>query len=248
MKGALFLHGFLTDEKDFGKLPRIVKGRYDKISRIIFPGHQKPNDFSKFTVDDTLNMAVKAFDQLKKTCDDVDVYGFSMGGAIATYLTKIREPSRLILLAPANKYLNVKVGIEQFKFQVRTINTALKPGEQRKERLKKAKIIFSTNLENDKRGLKLLTRQLIPNYNYHTLSTFMKLIKKCNLNLTEIKCPTLIMWGYLDQFVPIDSANFVKGICTNEKSKLVIFDDISHLMLISKNDKEVIKEVINFIQ
>ena len=40
--------------------------------------------------------------------DDIDVYGYSLGGVIACYLQSIRKINKLVLLAPAYKYLNFK--------------------------------------------------------------------------------------------------------------------------------------------
>ena len=51
---------------------------------------------------------LEEFDELERKCEIVDVMGFSMGGALATYLSQVRKINKLILIAPANYYFNPK--------------------------------------------------------------------------------------------------------------------------------------------
>ncbi len=245
-RAAIFYHGFLTDDKDFGDLYESVKGRYDEIVKYVFPGHETPNDFSRFTEEEAFLTAEKAYDELRSKFDEIDVYGFSMGGAMATHIAKTRDPNKLVLLAPANKYLNFTFVIEQFKYQLRVASGLLKKPD--KEKYKEIKSTLDVYFANDRKGWSIFVRQLFPNYNYHTLTTFSKIIKHCNDGLTAISQPTLVIWGKLDQFVPFESITYISGMFRNEKSRVKIYDDISHLMLYGKNAKEVIDEIVDFIE
>lgn len=245
-RAAIFYHGFLTDDKDFGELYDSVSEKYDEIVKYVFPGHKTPNDFSLFTEGSTFETAERAYDELRQKHDEIDVYGFSMGGAMATHIAKTRDPKKLVLLAPANKYLNFTFVIEQFKYQLKVASGLLKHPD--KEKYKKIKDELGVYFENDKKGWSIFVRQLFPNYNYHTLTTFSKIIKHCNNGLTSIAQPTLVVWGKLDQFVPFESIKYLKEMLKNEDSKVKIYDDISHLMLYGKNAKEVIDEVVDFVK
>ena len=82
-------------------------------------------------------------------------------------------------------------------------------------------------------------KELLPNYNIHNLKTFMDIVKICNKELLAITCPTLIIWGKLDQLVPYNSVKYLYDISLNKK-ELVVYDDISHLMLLSENNQKII--------
>lgn len=245
-RAAIFYHGFLTDDKDFGRLYESVEKYYDKIVKYVFPGHETPNDFSRFTVDGTFDTALSSYDELRREFDEIDVYGFSMGGAMSTHIAKLKDPKRLILFAPANKYLNMTFVFEQFKYQLKTATGLMK--ERDKEKYKALKKELDVYFANDRKGWSIFVRQLFPNYTYHNLSTFAKIIKRCNEGLTKLSPDTLIIWGKLDQFVPYDSIRFLSDMFTTEKSKVKVYEDISHLMLYGKNSQEVIDEVVDFIK
>ena len=246
-RAAIFYHGFLTDDKDFGRLYENIDKYYDKVEKVVFPGHKKPNDFELFNKEETLDLALSTFDRLKQEgYDKIDLYGFSMGGAIATHVSKLRSVDRLCLYAPANKYLNLTFVFSQFKFQIRTIRNAMmgKSRENAKEALDSIKVYF----KNDRAGWKLAMKQLFPNYNFHTLTTFMSIINECNKNLDEISIPTLILWGELDQFVPKNSVEYLEEKCKYNNVHVKIYDDLSHLMFYSENDTEIIEDTIEFLE
>ena len=77
-------------------------------SRSLCPGHGEKGiyDYNNFNSKDTFKCVLDAFDYLKKNYEDIDVLGYSMGGALATYLSSVRKFNKLILLAPANHYFN----------------------------------------------------------------------------------------------------------------------------------------------
>lgn len=246
-RAAIFYHGFLTDDKDFGRLYENIEKYYDKMEKVIFPGHATPNDFSLFKKEETLEVALSAFDKLiDEGYDAIDIFGFSMGGAIATYVANSRSVNRLILYAPANKFLNIGFVFSQFKYQIRTLLNAL-PGKS-KARVKEALDSIKVYFKNDRIGWKIAMKQLFPNYTYHNISTFVSIVKECNKDLTEITVPTLVMWGELDQFVPKSSVEFIEGLCKSDNVHVKIYDDLSHLMFYSENDKELIEDTVNFLE
>ena len=86
-------------------------------------------------------------------------------------------------------------------------------------------------------------------YNFHTLSTFIRVINEVNKNLKEkFDNPTLIIWGELDQLVPKKSIEEIYKHIDNEKKKIVVYKDISHLMLGSKHANKIVREILDFIK
>ncbi|MEG1520345.1 MAG: alpha/beta fold hydrolase [Clostridia bacterium] len=247
-RAVILFHGFITDKDDFGNLPKLLEPLYDKVYCFTFPGHGKNPDYSKFTVDATFEKVLRKFDKLKSEYDVVDVIGFSMGGAVATYLTTVREVGKLVLLAPANKFLNPAMPFASGIFWFNKISEAISKVAGGENLKKVYKDTLATYMENEKITVDMAIKRLIPNYTYKTLSTFNKIIKKCNANLTTIPNEMLVVWGKLDQLVPIDSPHWLMSICTNENKKFLELNDISHLMLASKNADYVMNEIVAFLK
>lgn len=246
-KAVILFHGFITDKSDFGVLPKMLESIYDKVYCCTFPGHGKNADYSKFTFEATFEKSLRKFDLLKAEYDVVDIIGFSMGGAMATYIATHRDAGKLVLLAPANKFLNPRMPFASGKFWFNKIIEAVGKvvgGEKFKEAYKE---VLGVYMENEKISIEMAVKRLIPNYTYKTLSTFNKIIKKCNQDLTEIKNEMFVVWGDLDQLVPKDSPEWLMSICTNENKRFLELKDISHLMLASKNAEYVMDEIVEFL-
>lgn len=64
-------------------------------------------------------------------------------------------------------------------------------------------------------------------------------------SIRELKQSILILHGFLDKIIPIESAQDLKK--TALKAKVTIFDDAGHLLLI-ENTKELYKSIYNFLE
>lgn len=93
----------------------------------------------------------------------------------------------------------------------------------------------------------MMMTELLPNYTPHNLTTFRNIVKRCNNELITITAPVLIIWGRLDQLVPFSSAKYLYDIAINKKD-LVIYDDISHLMLASENYQKIVNRIMKFLE
>ena len=234
MTTIILIHGFLTNKDDFKNIMNDLNKLYDYVAVYEVPGHTIPPNYKLFNVKDTFKTLLNFYDELALKFDTIDCMGFSMGGALATYLQSVRKINKLILLAPANRYLNFKLLHNRLYF-IKKI---------RKERNK-----FELNNLNadDKAAFNLAITRLIPHYSIHNLQTFRKIIAICNKELIAITCPVLIIWGKLDQLVPFNSVSYVYDLAINER-ELVVYDDISHLMLESKNYQKINDKIIDFIK
>lgn len=251
-RAVLLLHGFVTDRRDFGDLTRKLDGIYDEVVVGSYPGHGIPPkyefDVKKFKVDETFEMVEKTFDDLRNRHKIVDVIGFSMGGALATYLTQVREVNDLILLAPANKYINTRHGFSTAKLRFARFRNAIEEALKSKNPADAYKKNFYDIEKNNFISFDMAIKTLIPRYTYSTISVFMKIIKRCNESLKEINNRTLICWGEIDQLVPVESAEHILSLCKNDNGQLVKFDDITHLMLQSNNANKIEDVVLEFIK
>lgn len=232
MIAALLLHGFATDINDFSSIIPFLQKRYDAIFLENLPGHGIDAKLSDFTVGNVIEYVDKKIDEIKDKYEYVDVYGYSMGGVLATYIGVKKEINRIILLAPANRYVNPSILPLKLKreFEVLTSGDATS-----------ARIIA----ENDRRGMAVLFNDLLPVYNADTISTFISLVRYCNDSLIKNNVKTLIVRGDLDELVPSTSSALIKKYYMNLKE--VIIPNLGHLMLKSKNYRLIINAIKKFL-
>ena len=245
------IHGFMTVKEDFGKLYDRLDS-YDEVLAVEIPGHNGEVDFDKFTVDATLQTVLAAYDTLRSKHDRVDVVGFSMGGALATWLCAQRDVTKAVLLAPANKYLNFLMPLETIKFyNERGIKPLLKKSnESLMEKSYTVSKVFTEYFENVATSLKIVVgnlgndRIITP----RIYSVFRKLIKTCNTLVEQhspVETPILVLWGKLDELVPHKAVQYVLDHFSNAQSN--IYEDIGHAMLYTNHDELIIKDILGFL-
>ena len=113
-KAILLLHGFATDKTDFDPIIPYLEKMYDHIEINNLPGHDVLQ-LKGFTKTRTIHFVIAQMKKLQKEYEIVDVMGFSMGGALATYLASHFKVRNLVLLAPAVLYINANYPIARFK-------------------------------------------------------------------------------------------------------------------------------------
>ena len=232
MIAAMLLHGFATNTYDFISIIPFLEKRYDAIFLEDMPGHGSNGDLSDFTVENTMVFVNKRFDEIKEKYDKVDVYGYSMGGVLATYLGVKKEVNRLILLAPANKYVNARI----FGTKIKKELSIIASGEMTRRNMIK---------QNDKIGMDVVINDLMPRYNVKTISTFISLVRVCNESLKENNVKTLLVRGDIDEFVPPRSSLFIQKYFKNFEEQVI--PDIGHLMLKSRNYRLILNKIKNFL-
>ena len=243
------IHGFLTVTQDFGRLYDYLDG-YDEVKAVEIPGHngEKP-DFALFTPESTFKAVLDAYDGLKEKHDSVDVVGFSMGGALATWLASVREVNRLVLVSPANKYLNASLPISAGKFVSELGRKVFREADGKlKDKLDATNKAFSPYLENLQTASKVAKERTLKYMNPHTYSAFSKIIKSCNV-VVETTSPnatkTLILWGKLDELVPHRAVKYLTKHFPETQVK--IYPDVGHAMLYTNLDDVIIHDVIEFL-
>lgn len=249
-KAILLIHGFLSDMTDFDVLVPHLETRYDHVHCIVLPGHGPENDYDydKFNKEDTFKHLTDVFDDLHSRYEEIDVLGYSMGGALASCLSSFRDFNKLILLAPANKYFNPKALITTTEFNARNFKFLEKAIVKKAPKEQEAyKNLLKAVANDSKTGLVFVLRKYLRTYIWKAYTEFRDIVLNCNKDLTEIKNPVLICWGKIDQLVPQESIDFLYSICSNYNRKLKIYEGITHLMLMSQNYEVVLKDILEFI-
>ncbi|HHU56346.1 MAG TPA: alpha/beta hydrolase [Acholeplasmataceae bacterium] len=244
MKCVILIHGFLSDHHDLDSIKPALENIYDHIECIDLPGHGIHYKKERFNVDKVLDFINNLYKKLEKDYDEIDCIGYSMGGALALYLASKQKIRKLILLAPACKYLNFLFPYKRLKTYLHTKKALSKSmsgniKESLKEKLKNIH-------KDDLIALKFLKDR------YFTIKfpayfiEFRKLIKNINSSIENISTPTLLLYGHIDQIIPEKAIEFVYNVCENVKT--IIYSDISHLMLLSKDCGKIVDDILDFIK
>lgn len=236
MKTAVLLfHGFLTDVNDFAPILSELEAYYDYVDCQNLPGHGK-EPLSNFSVEPMISAAEERYQKLSVNFDVIDIIGFSMGGALASYIASHFTVRNLVLLAPSNKYLNFSYPFIRLHRGMKTLISI------KKQEIKKLRKEIR---EDDRISWNIFTKKIVPVARPKVLANFQKLMKYCNHHLEEITCNTLILWGEIDQIIPRDSIKYLVKKCKNCTKRFI--PNVSHLMLHSPNFENVKHEVLNFL-
>lgn len=100
-KALLLLHGFSSSPAIYRELiPHFTM--YDKLLGPILPGHAESiESFASVKANDWFKASLKAYQELLKNYDTVDIMGLSLGGVLACKLAEEHKPNHLYLLSPA---------------------------------------------------------------------------------------------------------------------------------------------------
>jgi esterase/lipase len=249
MKAVLLLHGWLTDINDFEVLLPYLESRYDHVEKVSYPGHYNGSDYSEFNSNSTFELVENSFLKLSSNYNTVDVIGYSMGAALACYLASKYDFGKLVLLSPANKYLNLKLPFSRMKHFIKLtyeIQKALFRANNDEKKKINDKIRFV--LQDDLQSIRYVKDKVLHKYYRRAFNHFREVIERVNNEVIEINNPCFIAWGELDQLVPIESAKYVRSLCKNERSVLKVYPDLSHFMILSKGCYELEDDIKNFLE
>lgn len=247
-RAVMTVHGFLTDTKDFGRLYDYLDF-YDEVVACEVPGHNGKVDFNKFTVESTFAEVTNCYDRLREKYDEVDVIGFSMGGALASYLAVTRDVNKCVLMAPANKYLNPRFAFDAIKYYAGLQHKTYKSTSGKfHEKVTAVKDSMKPYQRNISACLKLEFDRILPNLNMHTYRVFRKLIETINKTLDtlpSVQTPTLIIRGNLDELVPKSSVDYV--VKHFNDCELHTIEDVGHGLLFTNRDNVIITKIVEFL-
>jgi esterase/lipase len=251
MNAVLIIHGYLSSIRDFGTLPDELKPYYDEVIKVSLPGHGDGESLDNFTLE---NMKILLDETLPKLCQKyskVDVIGFSLGGAVAKYLAQSVSVHKLVLIAPAIKYLRNPVLTERldYLFQRTTYVGLLYKDTPFLKMMPKAFIETVCDLyEHDKTGLQFAIKRAKTKFRPKNGVTFVKVIAYINRKKKPIECPLLIVWGALDELVPYKAVEYCYKKCTNPEKEILVVPGVGHMMLRAKHMGPVKEKVIAFLQ
>lgn len=218
-RAVLVIHGFGGSIIETEKFINYVQlnTNYD-VYGFTLPGHDKAI-VSNVKYIDWINASIEQVEILLKKYKKIYLVGHSMGGVIASYLaTKYKQIKKLVLIAPAFMYVNLKQNQKDIKAM-----------------LSKNKLPEEGIYED------LLSK--IFRVPITSIFEFMKLAKRYHDTPEYIKCSTLIIHGDEDEIVPISASVYAYDAIKHNKKYITFVRDVKHRVLIS-DKKELVAEYI----
>lgn len=228
-KAVLLIHGFAGGNWDYGDLGNEIQlySNFD-VYTFTLPGHEK-SIISKVTKDDWIKSAEEHIELLiNHGYKTIYIVGHSMGGVIACHLArKYKEVKKLILAAPAFKYLS-------FDGETIDLNSSINSIKKTPELIKDytLEVVIS-------RAFKMSGKASLE---------FSKLVKEHHDDPKFINCPTLIIQGTKDVLVPVASAKYVYKNLKSKTKELIFIKDLTHDVFTGERQKEAHNLVINFFK
>lgn len=236
----LFIHGLSDNLIYWEALAGSLKCNYQVI-RVDLRGHgESPLGSDGITVD------VYA-DDLKSLLDDlniakVNIIGFSLGGAVALDFT-IRYSDMVSSLVVMSSFSKCD---EHFKEIFREFKFHLSNGFEDFYDYMIPKVLCPEVIQNNKKELEILKGMSAPAAN---IEAYIMACDAC-LNfdvddkLGEIEVSSLILSGKYDKICPL---MYQENLHNNiENSRLIVFDDLRHNLLVGKNNQKIAEILMDF--
>ena len=135
---------------------------------------------------------------------EVTLLGFSMGGVIAAFLASFLAVDKLILVAPAFEYMILE-----------TVSRLIPK--------------YAAILKQSESQFKAYMEERLLEYEY--FPQFFELVKKLKPAVRKVSCPTLILQGLQDEFVPLSSSQYAYHQIQSQRKQLICFEACGHELL-----------------
>lgn len=236
-KVCVLIHGYLTDFHDFVSLPRELSSDYDQVILLSLPGHECKKNLKYFKMKNVINYVENEINQVI-TNNQVDVIGFSLGGALAKYLAVKFPLHKVVLLSPAIKYFNISLIKEKTKY----INEIKKNANKEEYAQELAEF-----RKNDRDAFQFVMNNTFKKFSLANGIEFCKIVNYITKAPGTIACPMLIVRGSLDELVPPTVIKECYDLCTNADKQVYEIMGIGHMLLRTKHEKTIIKEIKKFL-
>ena len=228
-KAILFVHGFVGGVYDFNNYPNELEiYRNFDVYTFTLPGHDR-----------VLGKNVHYEDWIKASEEQIEflinhgykkiyVIGHSMGGVIAAHLaSKYSEVKKLVLVAPAFRYLDFKDG----KVNIKGLSDSFKDIPEMFKNMG-TEVVFERF-------------QKTP---ISTLIEFTKLVSACEDDLKKVTCPILTIRGLSDKVVPNEATDLVYSGVTSRTNILINIKDVTHDCFRKKRNDELRQLITDFLR
>ena len=225
--GILLIHGFTATTAEMRPLGEYLQSKGFTISAPLLPGHNTyPEDINRFTWEDWVAEIKEAYHKILTECEIIFVGGESTGGLLGMYLASFHpEVSGVLTFAPA-----LKLNLRTFDL-IRLY--ALAP--------------FVPYIEQQDEDDGLAWR----GYRAKPLKGVIQLLRlqKATLpRLKDIRCPTLIVQGRLDETVHSQVPQIIKDEIGTDSVDIHWMESSTHCVVLDKELDKVNQISYEFIK
>lgn len=232
-EGVLLIHGFCGSPAKFYFLREFLREETNySISIPLLSGHgTNLDDLEKYSPKDWINDVLKAYDDLKKHCNKINVIGYSMGGLLALILASKRPVENLATIAPA---MTLKDKKSRFSFIAKYFMHYHKAAS-----IKKA-------FPDEAGDYDLKYNIGYKKYPVKSIADLIKLKKMAKKALKNINSPLLIFHSVKDDLLDKKGAEIIYKYAASETKKLVLLKKSRHLVPLGPEREEMFKEILDF--
>lgn len=241
-KTLLFIHGLSDNLLYWEFLATTLKEDY-QVLRVDLRGHGESElGNGEITIDtyvNDLNNLLKELDISK-----VNLIGFSLGGAVALDFT-IKFPQKVDSLVLMSSFYKLegesRNTLIQFK---KALNVSF---EEFYDTILPM-VLCPNVIEDNENELEMLKGIAAQNANIKAFIMAVDICLNFNVenNISKINVPTLILAGKYDEIFTSDMQNELSYKIKN--SKLIVFDNVKHNLLVGKNNTEILKILNDFLK
>jgi len=221
--GVLLTHGFTATSVEVRQMAKYLSEKGFTVAGPLLPGHGKTiKDMNQVVWQDWVAAVDELYDELSAKCKKIFVIGESMGALLSMVMVmRHSNIAGAMLFAPAMKV--PKLAISEYIWPFK-------------------EYIFKKNVDE---SMEWQGFNVVP---LHAASQLVKLQRYVKKTMHQIKVPTLVFQGQLDQSIdPISSVLVLEGISSEEK-ELIWLEDSSHCILLDKQLPDVEKICFEFIK
>jgi len=229
--GLLALHGYSGCPYSFREILDALKGLGYTIHIPRLPGHGTcGEDFVRSSWVDWLRRSVDAYYDLSSSCDQVDIIGFSMGGALTIILASMFKPRKVVVIAPAlmlsDRKLVLSGLISLFKKKLRN----------------------NYSEKSDLPEYQYLINEYLSYYWPLQTKSLLKLAKMARRSLQDVVADMLILAGEKDDIVPLRAAKFAYQKVHSKSKMLKVFRESQHDLLNGPEKQNVVHEIVSWLK
>lgn len=239
---VVFIHGLSDSLLYWEFLATNLKDDF-RIIRFDLPGHgQSELGDDELSIDSYVNDLANLLDELN--VNDINLIGFSLGGAIALDFA-LKCPDRVSSLVLMSSFAKAD---DHIRDVFNKFTDALNMGFEEFYDLILPMVLCPDVISDNHEELEFLKQLASQTAN---TQAYIKSIVACldfdvESELPEMEIPTLILVGKHDEITPLSIQKDIN--CNITGSELIIFDDVKHNLLVGENKDKILGILKEFIK
>lgn len=221
----LIIHGLgegIEDNENFFNFIQSTH-KFD-VYMFTLPGSNRKNRIKGYH--DWLDIAEENISKLEKEYENIYIVGHSMGAVISCFLASLHNVKKIVLVAPAFGFLNLKQNFRDIKHKFEG-----KPADVPPDSKIFYDIVFSRILS-------------VPLRSYKNFLLFTHKYKNC---VRYVKCDALIIYGTNDEIVPKRSVDYAYNLLASKNKIYLEYNKVGHVVFQSNRKDEINNDIYNFL-